>query len=141
MAMRNVRMMAKRQARLEGIGPNSEGIIDCGFGQIQALLSMVCSNEVNFVVCPRELAVSKHKGRIARYRFAEKPRCLIQVVARTHVEADRLEQILAAQVKIVCDEIACRWLFDCRPFTRRDFGLELLRNCFGDFALYCKDVS
>jgi hypothetical protein len=133
--------MAKRQVRLAGTGPNSEGIIDRGFGQIQTLSSMVCSNEVNFVVCPRELTVSKHKGRIARYCFAKEPRRLNQVVPSRHVKVGRLEQILAAQIKIVCFQVGGRSLFDCRLLTRRDFCLELLRNCFGDFALYCKDVS
>src|SRR6266513_2696741 len=138
--MPNVRMMAKRQVRLAGIGPNSEGIIDRGFGQIQALLSMVCSNEVNFVVCPRELAVSAQKGMIARYCFAEEPRRLNQVVLRRHVKVDRLEQILAAQIKVVCFEIGGGSLFDRCLLGGRKSCFELPYYFFGEIAFQCEDV-
>src|SRR5215831_14086490 len=106
--MRNARMMAKRQVRIAGIGSNTKGIIDRGFGQIQTLLSMVCSNEVDMIVCQRELAVSEHKGRIARYCLAEEPRRLNEVVPRRHVEVGRFEQILAAQIKVVCSNVGGR---------------------------------
>ena len=93
---------------------------------------MIGTNEVDVIMCARELAVRERKKDGSRATASPKRRATFnQIVARAHVEAGCLEQILAAQIKVVCFEVPGGSLFDGRTFS---VGESLVLSCATIFS-------
>ena len=61
-----IKVNRPRKMRLAGIGLKMNGVLDAGFGQLQATFRMIVVKEIDQIVGRSELAVSQKKRRVAR---------------------------------------------------------------------------
>jgi len=64
-----------------------------------------------------------------------------QISSADGAEACAQVEILGATIKIECGHIRRRLLLNRGFFARRKLGLQLIRNCLGDFTLDGEDVG
>ncbi len=64
--MTPIKMNRPGKMRLTGIGLKTNGVVDAGFGQLQAIFRVIVVKEIDQIVGRGELAMSQEKRRVAR---------------------------------------------------------------------------
>ena len=96
--------------------------------------------KVGYAMHSGQQTPSLQEARIACNSFVEQLGSLRQLLPCMDSIGCVGEELLGALVKVVCHKIGCGGFLDRRLFSRGDFGLQLIGDCLGNFALDREDV-
>src|ERR1700761_7275453 len=92
-------------------------------------------SEVKLIVGADELAVREKKRGIPDQGEVQQIHCLLDIRSSNSAEGGIVHEIFRAAIQIKCGDIGGGTYFDRGLFVRRKFGLKLIGNGGGDFAL------
>ena len=128
-------MFGTREVRFARIRLEPERSFDGFLGQSESRGSMINAEEIELVVCESQLALRNQERGIALQGLVEQINRLSKLRSIGSAEAYRNDKIPRATVEIEGGDISRGRLLNSFLLTRRKFGLQLISDCFGDFAL------
>src|SRR5262249_58075738 len=120
-----VKMLRRGKVRIARIRSQPQGVFNCCVRQGQTARGVIASEEVETVVCARQLAIGEQECRIADDGLVEETHGLEEILRPGRAVGFGVDQCRRANVKIEGHEISSGALLDRGLFRRRELGLKL----------------
>src|SRR4029077_2022428 len=96
---------------------------------------MVGTDSIKCIVGVNELDLSRKKGGITCQRLVKQIDCPPQILSLNRTKAYTENEVLGSAVEFEGSDVCCRALLDRILLRRRELGLQLIGDGFGDLAL------